>query len=104
MKRSYSDYIKTGEMDQLTAIRNQSIRDAAKIGMSKLLAETARQGNPADAAAFGGLDIIAVKLVEWYGPADAAKVLRHYADVCERQNARGPHPGDIMRRKTGGDA
>ncbi|OHV73346.1 hypothetical protein [Ensifer sp. LCM 4579] len=89
MTKNYSDYIKTGEMDQLSAIRHQSIRDAAKTGMLKLLAETAKQGNPADAAAFGGLDIIAVKLVEWYGPAEAATVLRHYADVCERQKAQG---------------
>ncbi|MGZ2374926.1 hypothetical protein ACVI3U_002829 [Sinorhizobium medicae] len=85
MKRSYADYIKTGEMDQLTATRHQSIRDAAKAGMLKVLAETARQGNPADAAAFGGLDVIAVR----YGPADAATVLRHYADVCERQAKGG---------------
>jgi hypothetical protein len=85
MTNRYSDYIKTGEMSQMDAIKHQSVRDGAKAGMMATLAHHAKQGLPADAAAFGALDIIAVNLVKWYGPDAAATVLRHYADVCARQ-------------------
>lgn len=85
MADSYSDYIKTGQMDALTATKMTVGRSTSRVGMSRMLANP---NLPADAMAFGALDTIAVKLVEWYGAADAAKVLRHYADVCERQNAK----------------
>ena len=90
MTKGYSDYIKTGDMSQLEAIKYQSVRDGAKAGFTRMLAEHAKQGLPADAAAFGALDIIAVNLVKWYGPEEAGEVLRHYATVCERQ----PDPRD----------
>lgn len=97
MIKSYSDHIVTGELSQLDAIKNQSVRNGAMTGFASVLASHAKQGLPADAAAFGALDVIAVNLVKWYGPAEAAVVLRHYADVCERQ----PDPRVAVE---GGDA
>jgi hypothetical protein len=95
MTKGYSDYIRTGQMTQMDAIKNQSVRDATKHMISKALAQTAADGLPADAAAFGALDIVAVKLVEWYGPAEAAEVFTHYAEVCGRQKPKGSEGGDV---------
>lgn len=86
--RSYSDYIKTGQMTDLQAIKHNTVRNGARTHIAATLAAHVRDGWPADAAAFGILDTIAVKLVEWYGPAAAGEVLRHYAEVCERQPAK----------------
>lgn len=88
MVNSYSDYIKTGQMDHLTAIKHNTCRATARTALAKTLAEHVARNLPADASAFGALDTIAVKMVEWYGPSDAATVFRHYADVCERQNPK----------------
>lgn len=85
MQRSYSDYIKTGQMTQLEAIKHNTVRNGGRVAMAGVLAAHVRDSLPADAAAFGVLDTLAVRLVEWYGPAGAAEVLRHYAEVCERQ-------------------
>ncbi|MEI9402344.1 hypothetical protein [Mesorhizobium argentiipisi] len=85
MPRSYSDYIKSGQMTQLDAIKHNTVRKGGQVAMAAVLAAHVRDGLPADAAAFGVLDALAVKLVEWYGPAAAGEVLRHYAEVCERQ-------------------
>ncbi|RUX02527.1 hypothetical protein EOA27_32070 [Mesorhizobium sp. M2A.F.Ca.ET.037.01.1.1] len=85
MPRSYSDYIKTGQMTQLEAIKFNTVRNGGRVAIAGVLAAHVRDGLPADAAAFGVLDTLAVKLVEWYGAAAAGEVLRHYADVCERQ-------------------
>lgn len=93
MARSYSDYIKTGQMTDLEAIKHNTVRTQGRKAIAGVLASHARDGLPADAAAFGILDTIAVKLVEWYGPAAAGEVLRHYADVCERQAAKVPANG-----------
>lgn len=87
MPRSYSDYIKTGQMDQLEAIKHNTVRNQNRVAVAGVLNSHARDGLPADAGAFGMLDTIAVKLVEWYGPEGAGEVLRHYATVCERQGA-----------------
>ncbi|MCB5201686.1 hypothetical protein LH464_04235 [Neorhizobium sp. T786] len=83
--KTYHDYIRTGEMTQQEAIKHQSVREASKAGMRATLDATVKQGLPAEVSAFGALDIIAVSLVKWYGPAAAGEVLRHYAEVCERQ-------------------
>lgn len=88
MTKTYHDYIRTGEMTQQEAIKHQSVREAAKSGMRATLDAVAAQGLPADASAFGALDIVAVKLVEWYGPDQTAEVFRHYVDVCERQKPK----------------
>ncbi|MBZ9821925.1 MULTISPECIES: hypothetical protein [unclassified Mesorhizobium] len=85
MTRSYSDYIKSGQMTQLEAIKHNTVRNGGRVAMAGVLAAHVRDGLPADAAAFGVLDTLAVRLVEWYGPAGAGEVLRHYAEVCERQ-------------------
>ena len=90
MPRSYLDYIKTGQMTDLQAIKHNTVRGQARIHTAGVLAAHVRDGLPADAAAFGVLDTIAVRLVEWYGPAAAGEVLRHYAEVCERQVAKVP--------------
>ncbi|RUU99446.1 MAG: hypothetical protein EOS20_17180 [Mesorhizobium sp.] len=88
MPRSYNDYIKTGQLTDLEAIKHNTVRQGGRVAIAAALAAHARDGLPADAAAFGVLDTIAVKLVEWYGPAAAGEVLRHYAEVCERQVAK----------------
>lgn len=88
MPRSYLDYIKTGQMTDLQAIKHNTVRSQGRIHIAAALAAHVRDGLPADAAAFGVLDTLAVKLVEWYGPGAAGEVLRHYAEVCERQPAK----------------
>ncbi len=88
MPKSYSDYIKTGQMDHLAAIKNNTVRNTSKSGMFQTLANLAGQGLPADAGAFGALDAIARMFVKWYGPAATGEVFRHYATVCERQPAK----------------
>lgn len=94
MPKSYSDYIKTGQMDQLTAIKHNTCRRLAREAVKKTLTEHASHDLPADASAFGMLDVIAVKFVEWYGPAEAAEIFRHYANVSERQApVKGPANG-----------
>lgn len=87
--KSYSDYIKTGQLDQLTAINYNTVRAQARQTVAKSLAEMVKMDLPADADAFGVLDTVAVRLVEWYGPAQAGEVFRHYAAVCERQCGEG---------------
>ncbi|QKC89961.1 hypothetical protein EB230_17275 [Mesorhizobium sp. NZP2234] len=89
MARSYSDYIKTGQMTDLQAIKHNTVRTQGRKAIAGVLASHVSDGLPADAAAFGILDTIAVKMVEWYGPAAAGEVFRHYATVCERQVATG---------------
>lgn len=81
----YSDYAKDGSMSPHEAHANDTVRKGARELMQNHIAETARDGLPADAAAFGALDVIAVSLVQFYGAEKAAEVLRHYAGVCERQ-------------------
>lgn len=85
MAKSYSDYVRTGQMDQVEAIKHNTIREQSRQGVTNSLKAFADAGLPADAAAFGALDVVAVKLVEWYGAEAAGKVFRHYAEVCERQ-------------------
>lgn len=85
MSKSYYDHIKTGEIDPLKATEMQVGRERARQGMADFLNT---KGLPSEALAFGALDTVAVKLVHWYGPEDAAKVLRHYAAVCERQKSK----------------
>jgi hypothetical protein len=85
MPKSYSDYIKTGQMDHLTAIKNNTVRTSSKNCMHQIMADLAGQGLPADAGAFGALDAVAVKFVEWYGPKATGEIFRHYGAVCERQ-------------------
>jgi len=94
MIKSYSDHIKTGELSQIDAIKNQSVREAARHAMSMTLAAHVKQELPADAAAFGVLDLIAVKMVEWYGPEAARDVFNHYAEVCGRQPVKTAEGGD----------
>ena len=101
--KSYHDYIRTGQMTQLDAIKHQSVRNASKAGMLSTLRATAEQGLPAEAAAFGALDVIAVKLVEWFGPEQTGEVFRHYAEVCERQQPKDASQAE-MALKEGGDA
>lgn len=84
MSKSYYDHIKTGQIDPMKATEMQVGRERARAGMASFLAAP---GLPADAMAFGALDTIAVKLVQWYGAAQAGEVLRHYAEVCERQTS-----------------
>ncbi|MER9506002.1 hypothetical protein [Mesorhizobium sp. M0579] len=93
MPRSYSDYIKTGQMTDLEAIKHNTVRNGGRAHMAAALAAHVRDGLPADAAAFGVLDTLAVKLVEWYGAPAAGEVLRHYAEVCERQVPAVPSNG-----------
>ncbi|MER9003295.1 hypothetical protein NKI15_06660 [Mesorhizobium sp. M0862] len=93
MPRSYLDYIATGQMTDLQAIKHNTVRHQGRIHIAAALAAHVRDGLPADAAAFGVLDTLAVKLVEWYGPAAAGEVLRHYAAVCERQVPAVPSNG-----------
>lgn len=103
MKKTYSDYIKTGQMDPLEAIKHQTVRNGGRDGMAHILAKHIAQQLPADAAAFGALDCVAVKFVEWYGPVAAGEVFRHYAEVCERQPVKDARQ-DEMPLPEGGDA
>lgn len=87
--KSYRDYIATGDMTPREAATRQATRESARTMASHMMnsAEVAP-----DTVAFGMLDVIAVKLVGWYGPAAAAEVFEHYAKVCARQgddNAKG---------------
>lgn len=84
-RKSYMDYIKTGELSADEAVELEATRDAARVQIGRMLSTSEVQP---DAAAFGALDVIAVRLVQWYGAAAAAKVFRHYAAVCERQAGR----------------
>ena len=93
MTKTYHDHIKTGDLTQMEAIKLQSDREAARSGMAATLDATAAQGLPADTSAFGALDTIAVRFVQWYGAAAAADVFRHYAEVCGRQDKK-PEGGD----------
>lgn len=90
MSKSYYDFIKTGQIDPLKAAEMQAGRTRARQGMADFLNA---KGLPSDALAFGALDVIAVKLVEWYGAGEAGEVLRHYAAVCERQGSK-PEAGN----------
>lgn len=83
MSKSYYDYIKTGQIDPMRAAEMQTGRERSRSLMAGYITAP---GLPSEAMAFGALDVVAVKLVEWYGAAQAAEVLRHYATVCERQN------------------
>lgn len=85
MSKSYYDYIKTGQIDPMRAAEMQTGRERSR---SLMAGHITAPGLPSEAMAFGSLDAIAVKFVEWYGPEDAAKVLRHYATVCERQKTK----------------
>lgn len=89
MAKSYSDYVKTGQMSHLDAIKHNTVREQSRRGMSNTLAVAEGAGMPADAAAFGALDVIAVRFVKWYGPEAAAEVFRHYAEVAGRQKPEG---------------
>ncbi|NKW09460.1 hypothetical protein HGG76_06085 [Ochrobactrum tritici] len=85
----YADFIKTGDLEPMEALKMQSVRDAARAGATDILAHHSAQGLPCDAAAFGMLDAIAVRFVEWYGPEQAEKCFRHYGEVCARQPKKG---------------
>lgn len=85
--RSYFDHVATGELDAATALAMKLTRDAGREAGRHVLA-TAQ--DRADSAAFGLLDLLAVRLVGWYGPEEAGAVLRHYATVCERQTPKEP--------------
>lgn len=79
--KSYRDYIVTGEMDQQTAAVAEATRGIARFTATKMLAPAAN-GAPVDTVAFGMLDVVAVKLVEWYGAEAGAEVFDHYAKIC----------------------
>lgn len=98
MSKSYYDYIKTGQIDPLKAAEMQVGRERARSGMAGFLNI---KGLPSDALAFGALDVIAVKLVEWFGAASAGEVLRHYASVCERRAENVENRGDWMQTAGG---
>lgn len=79
--KSYRDYVSTGEMSEKDAAVAEATRGVARFTATKMLAP-APNGAPVDTVAFGMLDVVAVKLVEWYGAEEAAQVFDHYAKVC----------------------
>lgn len=83
MPKTYFDHVKTGAMSAADAMSAQKAR-----ATGRSVAASALPSFPAvnqEAYTFGMLDTMAVRFVEWYGPAAAAEVFRHYADICERQ-------------------
>lgn len=82
---TYQDYVADGRMTPQEAEMNERLRTQSRDSMSTVLKSYAEQGLPADTAAFGALDTIAVHMVQWFGPDKAASVFHHYAKVCRRQ-------------------
>ena len=85
---SYSVYVADGTMTEEEAKINQSLRDSGRKATEGMIAFHKSVGNPADAYAFGALDAVVVEMVGYYGGEATAEVLRHYAEVAARQQAK----------------
>jgi hypothetical protein len=82
MARSYKNYIADGSMSARDAAQNEALRDTGRDMAAKLVGGSE---SLSAAMAFGALDVLAVRLVAWYGPSAAAEVFAHYGEVCARQ-------------------
>jgi|GEM_PF-6587388 len=80
---SYFDLAKLGLMSLADAAEAQHMRECARRTMDSVLPPVAKPKN--EGWAFGTLDGVSARLVDWFGPVVAAEVLRNYANDCERK-------------------
>jgi hypothetical protein len=81
--KTYFDLVKTGRMDIAEAASAQRMRESGRNTMDSMLPPSPKARH--EGYAFGILDGLAVRFVQWFGPSGAGEVFRHYAAVCERQ-------------------
>ena len=86
MAKSYFDLVKCGLMNLAEASDAQRGRESARSTIDSMLPPVPKAKH--EGWAFGLLDMLAIRFVQWFGPVAAAEVFRHYAAVCERQKAK----------------
>lgn len=86
MPKTYFDHVKSGAISAADALTAQKARTAGRSVTAATLPSLPAVNQ--EAYAFGMLDAMAVRFVEWYGPAAAGEVMKHYAAICERQGRR----------------
>lgn len=81
---SYNRYVDSGEMTQAQADAANAARDHGQISARSIPIGD----HPPETVFMGVLDVVVGTLARVYGPRDAAAIMRHYGDVCERNTKR----------------